>query len=379
MRHFSRTAARLLVSAAGLLFPAMGLGQGPSSANPAQPPQVHTAHGSTPQVQVRRVQVLHNRDLVEIEIQASDRIVPQMQVLTGPDRLVVDFANAVPGAQLRNQAVNRGEVKDVRVSLFAARPPVTRVVLDLNGPQHCQVFPYGRTVIVKVGGGASAESAALNPAASASKPMAKLSSAVSSGPVLAGTGAAGTGAAGSGVAPQANLANATYSEQPVHISAPAPPAEPPPLKVSFQGGLLSINSNKASLSAILFAVHQRTGADIPIPAGAEQEQVVANLGPAPAPEVLAHLLNGSKFNFLILSSSTTPGALDRVILSPRTEALMPLPLPQTPATPTRPQLPPEEETEATPPPEPPAAAPNPTQPPPTPPEARAPQSNDVPD
>jgi hypothetical protein len=98
--------------------------------------------------------------------------------------------------------------------------------------------------------------------------------------------------------------------------------------VSFEGGLLSINANKANLSQILFAVHEKTGAEIAIPAGAEQEQVVADFGPAPAPEVLAHLLYGSKFNFLILSSASDPKALDQVILSSRPEGPMPQPRPQ---------------------------------------------------
>jgi hypothetical protein len=92
--------------------------------------------------------------------------------------------------------------------------------------------------------------------------------------------------------------------------------------------MLSISSNKASLSEILSAVHERTGAEIAIPAGAEQEKVMAELGPAPAPEVLAHLLNGTQFNFLILSSPTNPGGLDRVILTARPDGPMPTPLPQ---------------------------------------------------
>ena len=46
---------------------------------------------------------------------------------------------------------NRDEVKGLRIGLFSSNPPVTRVVLDLNGPQPFQVFPSGRTVIVKVG------------------------------------------------------------------------------------------------------------------------------------------------------------------------------------------------------------------------------------
>ena len=54
---------------------------------------------------------------------------------------------------------------------------------------------------------------------------------------------------------------------------------------------------------------------------------MVDLGPAPAPEVLAQLLHGSNFNFLILSSAKDPRQLDRVILSPRTEG-GPMPLAQ---------------------------------------------------
>jgi len=77
---------------------------------------------------VRRVQVLGNRNPLEIEIEGSAPLVPEAQILTGPDRLVVDFANAVPAAQLHKQTLNRADVKSVRVGLFAAKPPVTRVV-----------------------------------------------------------------------------------------------------------------------------------------------------------------------------------------------------------------------------------------------------------
>jgi hypothetical protein len=67
---------------------------------------------------------------------------------------VVDFPNAVPGNQLRSQSVDRGEVKDLRVTLLKSKPPATRVVLDLKTAQSYQIFPYGRTVIIKVMGSA---------------------------------------------------------------------------------------------------------------------------------------------------------------------------------------------------------------------------------
>jgi hypothetical protein len=238
---------------------------------------------------IRKVEVLRTSGQVEIEVEASDRVVPQINLVKNPDRLIVDFVNALPGAQLRGQAVNRAEVKSVRVGLFSKDPPVTRIVLDLTGPQPYQVFPSGRTVIVKVGAGSVAGSYR-NPAV---------------------------------------LSNTTYSAAGAHLSVDIPPPPRPVLAVSFRDGMLTINANKASLSEVLYAVQQRTGAEIAIPAGAEQEQVVAELGPAPAPEVLSYLLNGSKFNFLILNSSSDPRILDRVILSSRPVGQAPLPPPRS--------------------------------------------------
>ena len=106
------------------------------------------------QASVRSVKVLGGKDTVEIEVEASDRIVPQSQVLTGPDRLVVDFPNALPTSQVRSQSVDRGEVKSVRVGLFQSKPPVTRIVLDLKSARSYQIFPSGRTVVIKVMGSA---------------------------------------------------------------------------------------------------------------------------------------------------------------------------------------------------------------------------------
>ena len=243
------------------------------------------------QTSVRQVKVLGGADAVEIGVETSARVVPQTQILTGPDRLVVDFPNAVPGSQLRSQSVYRGEVKDLRIGLFQAKPPVTRIVLDLKSAQSYQVFP-GQTVIIKVmGGGRDNTLRAGDAAAPATRP----------GLVAA---------------------NYVAGAERVRVDAPAKP-----LDVTFRDGLLSIHSNKATLSDVLFAVQQRTGAEVAIAAGAEQEKVVVDLGPAPAPEVLAQLLNGSNFNFLILSAVDNPKKLDRVILSPRVEGAYTGPLP----------------------------------------------------
>lgn len=239
------------------------------------------------QTSLKSIKVLAGKDTVEIEVEASEQIVPQSQILTGPDRLVIDFPNAVPSNQVRSQSVDRGEVKAVRVGLFQAKPPIARIVLDLKSAQSYQIFPSGRTVVIKVSG---------------TEPVASVP------------------------AKRPALLAAAYTTGREPIQTVDPPKVP--LEVTYRNGLLSIVANKATLSEVLYAVQQRTGADISIPAGAEQERVVAEFEPGPAPEVLARLLNGSNFNFLILSAPNDPRHLDRVLLSPRNDGtalpLMPM-------------------------------------------------------
>jgi hypothetical protein len=95
------------------------------------------------------------------------------------------------------------------------------------------------------------------------------------------------------------------------------PASPP--EVSFQGGQLTISAQNSTLGDILKAVRVQTGATIDFPGNAP-ERVVGHFGPAPARDVLASLLNGSHFNYLLLGSPTDPSALDRVILMAKSSA-----------------------------------------------------------
>jgi hypothetical protein len=89
-----------------------------------------------------------------------------------------------------------------------------------------------------------------------------------------------------------------------------------PAKVSFQGGLLTITAQNSTLGEILRDVHKLTGAVIEIPPGlGANERVVTHIGPAAPRDVLAVLLNGSSFNYVMVGSSSDPGAVSSVILS----------------------------------------------------------------
>jgi hypothetical protein len=115
------------------------------------------------------------------------------------------------------------------------------------------------------------------------------------------------------------------------IPAPALPAytpaplEPLPLeqvpavapRVHFSGGELSIVAHNSTLSDVLKEVREQTGAEFEIPPNAN-ERVVADLGPGPARSVLADLLNGTHFNYVMVGSTTDPTAIQSIILTPRT-------------------------------------------------------------
>jgi uncharacterized protein len=84
-----------------------------------------------------------------VEITLSAPFAPQAVRLTGPDRLVFDF----PGYEFQGERhipVNRGPVKQVRVSRYQAHPPITRVVIDSKEPLKYELKPNGDEVVIEI-------------------------------------------------------------------------------------------------------------------------------------------------------------------------------------------------------------------------------------
>jgi len=96
------------------------------------------------------------------------------------------------------------------------------------------------------------------------------------------------------------------SQVPLDAIAPLPP------QVTYQNGQLTIIASNSTLGDILRAVRKQTGAEIEIPEA--KERVVTHLGPGPARDVMVELLNGSRFNYVLLGSPQNTGALTRVVL-----------------------------------------------------------------
>jgi uncharacterized protein len=101
----------------------------------------------TPTV-IRNVSVRRGHDTLDIVVDGSSSAHPYL--LKNPDRVVLDFTNAVMLPGLRNIAVHTKDVRQVRVGRFQAAPPVTRVVIDLSGPRAYEVESEAHQVVVRV-------------------------------------------------------------------------------------------------------------------------------------------------------------------------------------------------------------------------------------
>ena len=288
---------------------------------------------------VEHVLVRDQGDNVEVEIQTSGTAVsPNTQAITGPDRIVVDFPGMLPASTLRAIQANRGALKSVRSGLFFNNPPITRIVLDLSAPQAYHISTIENAIVVKLGPAQStdrqvataghgaehaaaehhaAELAAEHHAAERRAPEARLQEAtMTSGPKSAAPQlsvvSAPVGTVSRTAVPQ--VTNANLESSTVAPAAAVPPPPQPTVSVTYENGLLRIHAERVTLAQVLFEVHIRTKAEIAIPAGAEQEKVIADLGPAPARDVLGALLNGSPYNFIFVGDELS---LERVILTRR--------------------------------------------------------------
>lgn len=87
---------------------------------------------------VTGVRVVHERGVPALEVVSSHPVVPTIQALDSPPRLVIDLPNARMGLQRKRISVQQENILTIRAEQYQIKPPVTRIVLDL-------LVPYGYT------------------------------------------------------------------------------------------------------------------------------------------------------------------------------------------------------------------------------------------
>ena len=133
-------------------------------------------------------------------------------------------------------------------------------------------------------------------------------------------------------APQTQTAQtkaAPAAQQPQAAPAPVMPENQPssPPDVNLRAGQLTIIARNSTLGDVLNAVKQKTGASVDMPP-ASSERVVGQFGPGAPREVLAQLLNGSHYDYVLVGSPADPGALKKIVLMAKASGPEPAPPPQ---------------------------------------------------
>jgi hypothetical protein len=117
----------------------------------------------------------------------------------------------------------------------------------------------------------------------------------------------------------------TSAAQPGNTVAPltATPAKPANrahrADVRYDSGLISINADNSSLNQILREISRQTG--MKITGGVREERVFGHYGPAPVPDILATLIDGTETNMVLRqTAASTP---EELILTPRSGGVSP--------------------------------------------------------
>jgi hypothetical protein len=133
MKSFSLIRSNLFITLAVLVAPAVAAGQ----ATP-RPASFSGQHAKTQALaaSVLVVRVVPDKNGPAVEIISTRPLVPEVQKLDGPPRLVIDLpntTNSLPQKRVEFQAAafRSDPVRAVRIDQFQNRPPITRVVIDL--------------------------------------------------------------------------------------------------------------------------------------------------------------------------------------------------------------------------------------------------------
>ena len=100
---------------------------------------------------IKSFRIVQEKDGPAVEILSTKPLVPSIQAIRDPDRLVIDLPNARLDTQQKRISVQADQISAIRADQFQQNPPVARVVVDLLAPRAYTWDGAGNRLVVHLG------------------------------------------------------------------------------------------------------------------------------------------------------------------------------------------------------------------------------------
>jgi AMIN domain len=117
----------------------------------AKPGSKSAASSASKIAAIKSFRIVQEKDGPAVEILSTKPLVPSIQAISDPARLVIDLPNARLDTQQKKISVQADQISAIRADQFQQNPPIARVVVDLLAPRAYTWDAAGNRLVVHLG------------------------------------------------------------------------------------------------------------------------------------------------------------------------------------------------------------------------------------